>query len=98
MTLTTSKERANAPSLATDFLLTRFSVAFSRRRAYPASHPLVRTAETQVYDALVAALAERGRMTLVVGREELFIDEDSDPYNSGVARDLSERLRALEER
>ena len=52
-------DRESGSTTSIDHLLTRLAVAFSRRRAYPESHPLVRTAETQAYEALAAVLVER---------------------------------------
>ncbi len=90
MTTVTPPDRASPPILD---LLTRLTVAFSRRRAYPESHPLVSTAESQAFETLVDVLSERGRLSLSVGKDELLVDDEPEPLVGGVARDLSDRLR-----
>lgn len=88
-----SPDQASGSTSLIIILLTRLTVAFSRRRAYPESHPLVRTAETQAHEALAAVLACRVRLALSVGKDELLVDEEPAPFGDGVARDLAERLR-----
>lgn len=82
--------RAQTPTLQ---LLTRLAVAFARRRAYPGPHPLVRTAESQAYDALTAALAERATLTFSIGKDELLCGDVPIEGSGDVARDFSDRLR-----
>ncbi len=74
-------------------LLTRLTVAFSRRRAYPSSHPLVLTSETQAFAALQTLLMHQPRVTLVVSRTGLVVDDAPVDRAFGVARDLADRLR-----
>lgn len=82
--------RAQTPTLQ---LLTRLAVAFARRRAYPGPHPLVRTAESQAYDALTAVLAERATVTFSIGKDELLVGDVPIEGSGDVARDFSDRLR-----
>jgi hypothetical protein len=82
--------RAQTPTLQ---LLTRLAVAFARRRAYPGAHPLVRTAESQAYEALTAALAERTTLTFSIGKDELLVGDVPVEGSGDVARDFSDRLR-----
>jgi len=80
-------------SATTVNLLTRIAVAFSRRRAYPETHPLVRTAETQAFDALSQSLTERPIINLSVGSDGLLVDGTPVHAVGNVAHDLAERLR-----
>ncbi|MCU0646793.1 MAG: hypothetical protein MUF00_02250 [Gemmatimonadaceae bacterium] len=74
-------------------LVTRLTVAFNRRRAYPVGHPLVRSAEQQAYEELRAVLSHRPSVAFGVGRDELLIDDKPAEDAGAVARELAERLR-----
>ncbi len=72
-------------------LLTRLVVAFSRRRAYPATHPLVRTAEEQAFDTVRSLVSGRHGISITLTRHGLLMDDAE--VDSPVARDLADRLR-----
>jgi uncharacterized membrane protein YgcG len=77
----------------TQTLVTRLTVAFNRRRAYPLTHPLVQQAETQAHEILTSVLSTRPTVALGVGRDELLVD-DTPVENGGASpRELAERLR-----
>ncbi len=86
-------ERLTETSSPTVALLTRVTVAFSRRRGYPESHPLVRSAESQAFESLSQVLAERPVISLSVGADELLVDGAPVAHAGNVAHDLAERLR-----
>lgn len=86
-------ETPTATSSTTVNLLTRIAVAFSRRRAYPETHPLVRTAEAQAFEALTQSLSERPIISLSVGSDGLLVDGSPVHAAGTVAHDLAERLR-----
>ncbi len=93
MTAPTPVDKPTGTANPTLLLLTRLTVAFSRRRSYPASHPLVRTAETQAFDSLIAALAKRRRMTVSIGHGELLLDDAPIEQGGAVASELADKLR-----
>ena len=84
------------PSRQTDptlLLLTRLTVAFSRRRSYPAKHPLVKTAELQAFETLTVILDKRRKVALSVGQDELLLDGDVIEHGGSLAADLADKLR-----
>jgi hypothetical protein len=54
---------------------------------------LVRTAESQAYDALTAVLEERPTLTFSIGKDELLVGDVPIEGSGDVARDFSDRLR-----
>ncbi len=72
-------------------LLTRLIVAFSRRRAYPATHPLVLTAEAQAFETVSALVSGRRGIAIALARHGLLMDDA--PVETAVAHDLANRLR-----
>ena len=72
-------------------LLTRLVVAFSRRRSYPATHPLVLMADEQAFETVRALLNGRHSIAISVARHGVLVDDA--PLDSAVANDLAERLR-----
>ncbi len=74
-------------------LLTRLAVAFGRRRAYPATHPQVRGAETQAFEALSAVLQDQSQVTFSIAKDQLLADDAPIKSVGDVARDFAERLR-----
>lgn len=72
--------------------LTRFTGTLNRRRAYAATHPMVRAAEEQLLDAVYAALAGRSTLSLGVARHELLIDGEPWTGRVAVASELATRL------
>ncbi len=93
MSAPTPADRTTGTANPTLLLLTRLTVAFSRRRSYPAFHPLVRTAEAQAFESLTAVLAKQRRITLSIGQGELLLDDAPIEHGGGVAAELAERLR-----
>ncbi len=74
-------------------MLTRLTVAFSRRRAYPATHPLLIKAEEQAYDAMCEVLAAQRTLSIAIARNSLLLDDVALDSAHSVARELSDRLR-----
>jgi len=93
MTAPTLPNRAGESTSSTLLLLTRLTVAFSRRRAYPETHPLVKTAERQAYETLEDVFTQQSTITFSLGHEELLIDNAPVEQNGAIARDLADRLR-----
>jgi hypothetical protein len=93
MTAPALPDRPSGTTAAARPLLTRLTVALSRRRAYPETHPLVVTAEGQALDALAALLVDRPRVTFSLGADALLIDEEPVEHGGAVARELGDRLR-----
>lgn len=87
----TSPEAAG-PDQEIRTLLIRLSVALGRRRAYRAEHPMVRTSEEEVLDALRALLASRPSLALGVARKELLLDGAPLEGRLSSIRELAERL------
>lgn len=72
--------------------LIRFTGTLNRRRAYAATHPMVRAAEEQLLEAANAALAGRSTLSIGVARTELLIDGEPWKGKSAVASELATRL------
>lgn len=73
------------------FLL-QFTGALNRRRAYAATHPMVRAAEERLLECARAVLATRESFTLGVARNELLIDGEPYVTKSTYARELASKL------
>ncbi len=93
MTAPTLPNRAGESTTSTVLLLTRLTVAFSRRRAYPETHPLVKTAEQQAFGTLAAVFQQQSTITFSLGHDELLIDHAPVAQGGAIARDLADRLR-----
>ncbi len=93
MTAPTLPNSTSESAASTLVLLTRLTVAFSRRRAYPETHPLVKTAEQQAFDTLTAVFKQQSTITFSLGHEELLIDNAPVEQGGAIARDLADRLR-----
>ena len=72
--------------------LTCFTGTLNRRRAYAATHPMVRAAEEQLLDSVYAALAGRSTLSIGVARHELLIDGEPWKGRVAVASELATRL------
>ena len=68
----------------------RFTGALNRRRAYAATHPMVRDAEVALLDAAATALESRATLSIGVARHELLVD--GEPYEARGASELATRL------
>lgn len=72
--------------------LTCFTGTLNRRRAYAATHPMVRAAEEQLLDSVYAALAGQSTLSIGVARHELLIDGEPWKGRVAVASELATRL------
>ena len=68
----------------------RFTGALNRRRAYAATHPMVRDSEVALLEAATAALESRATLSIGVARHELLVD--GEPYDARGASELATRL------
>ncbi len=73
-------------------LLMQFVGALSRRRAYAATHPMVVSAEQQLYESVTAMLQTRRQFVIGVAKSDLLIDGEPYLAKGSFARDLATRL------
>lgn len=73
-------------------LLTRLSVAISRRRTYSASHPMAVQSELALANELLPKLAHVRTLVLGVSDRELMVNGALPEKAGPIARDLAERL------
>jgi hypothetical protein len=92
MTAAVAPARTSTPDPVLQQLLMRFTSALNRRRSYAASHPMVQSAESQLFESVSAMLLVKPVLTIGVARSELLIDGEPYVTKSTYARDLATRL------
>ena len=73
-------------------LLMRLAGTLSRRRAYAASHPMVQTAEEQLYDSISSHLRVNDVLAIGIARTDLVINGEPYVTRGSFARELAARL------
>lgn len=73
-------------------LVTRLTVVLNRRRAYDATHPMVRQAEEALLDSVRSVLGATRSIALGVAHRELLVDGLPFPQGGAAAHELAERL------
>ncbi|MFI5280471.1 MAG: HEAT repeat domain-containing protein [Gemmatimonadales bacterium] len=88
------KPRAKRPTLPrelADFLI-EFSIALHKHAMYPGGHPTLAPAAEGVVRRLETLLAERGKLSLGVARDQLIIEGVATDPRNPVLKDLADRL------
>ena len=84
-------QRAALARELSDFLI-EFSIALHKHSMYPDGHPTLGPASDGVARRLETLLAERGRLSLGVARDQLVIEGVATDPKHPVLRDLADRL------
>ena len=85
------EKRAALPRELSDFLI-EFSIALHKHAMYPGGHPTLAPAAEGVARRLEGLLAERGKLSLGVARDQLIIEGVATDPKNPVLHDLADRL------
>src|SRR5262249_23311844 len=85
------EKRATLPRELADFLI-EFSIALHKHAMYPGGHPTLAPAAEGVVRRLDSLLAERGKLSLGVARNQLIIEGVATDPRNPVLKDLADRL------
>lgn len=86
------QEPATATSPLMQQLLMRLASTLSRRRSYAATHPMVLSAEEQLFETLATVLREQPVLTIGNARTDLLIDGQPYAARGSFGRELATRL------
>lgn len=85
------EKRAALPRELSDFLI-EFSIALHKHAMYPGGHPTLAPAAEGVARRLEGLLAQRGKLSLGVARDQLIIEGVATDPKNPVLHDLADRL------